>query len=294
MAGLLVILDEFMERMSMNAFRPVSGRSVRLASVAALVALTLLTPRLAAQDDEAEVHPAHIHSGTCAELGDVVLPLNDVTTIGDEAERTGAASAIPVKNSVTVVDMPLQEIIDGGHAINVHLSADEIDTYIACGDIGGAVTTDEGEEENELIIGLGELNDSGHTGVAWLGAEGDQTRVAVLLVEPGSSGGTGIEAAQQGTPGAADAGADAAAESVAVEIKDFAFNPAEITVPAGGSITWTNNDSTPHTATGLDRDALQSGAIAPGESFTQSFDTAGTFEYFCEFHPNMKGSIVVE
>ena len=80
----------------------------------------------------------------------MVAPLTDVAHIGDDAERTGAASAIPVKSSVTVVDMPLQEIIDGGHAINVHLSADEIDTYIACGDIGGVVTTDEGEEENEL------------------------------------------------------------------------------------------------------------------------------------------------
>ena len=67
--------------------------------------------------------------------------------------------------------MPLHDIMAGGHAINVHLSAEEIDTYIACGDIGGAVPTDEGEEENELIIGLGELNDSGHTGIAWLGAK---------------------------------------------------------------------------------------------------------------------------
>jgi plastocyanin len=289
----LALVAEPIERISMNAIGRSFGRSVRLGSVAALAALTLLTPGLAAQDEEAEVHPAHIHSGTCAELGDVVAPLNDVTYIGGDSERTGPASAIPVKGSVTVVDMPLQEIIDGGHAINVHLSADEIDTYIACGDIGGAVTTDEGEEENELIIGLGELNDSGHTGVAWLGAEGDQTRVAVLLVEPGSSVGTGTEAAQEATPGAA-AGTDAAAESVAVEIKDFAFNPAEITVPAGGSVTWTNNDTTPHTATGLDRDALQSGAIAPGASFTQTFDAAGTFEYFCEFHPNMKGTITVE
>jgi plastocyanin len=294
MPGLLVIPDELMERMSMNAFRPVSSRAVRLGSVAALVALTLLTPGLAAQDDEAEVHPAHIHSGTCAELGDVVLPLNDVTAIGDESERTGAASAIPVKSSVTVVDMPLQEIIDGGHAINVHLSADEIDTYIACGDIGGAVTTDEGESEPELIIGLGELNDSGDTGIAWLGAEGDQTRVAIHLVEPATTGGSGAEAAQETTPGAAAAGTDATAESVAVEIKNFAFDPPEITVPVGGGVTWTNNDSTPHTATGLDRDALQSGAIAPGESFTQTFDTAGTVEYFCEFHPNMKGTITVD
>src|SRR5215204_5000625 len=278
----------------MNAIGRSFGRSVRLGSVAALAALTLLTPGLAAQDDEAEVHPAHIHSGTCAELGDVVVPLNDITQIGGDAERTGASDAIPVKSSLTVVDMPLQEIIDGGHAINVHLSADEIGTYIACGNIGGAVTTDEGEEENELVIGLGELNDSGHTGVAWLGADGDQTRVGVYLVEPAAMAEAGAEAAQEATPGAADAGADAAAESVAVEIKDFAFNPPEITVPAGGSVTWTNGDTVPHTATGLDRDALQSGAIRPGESFTQAFDAAGTFEYFCEFHPNMKGSIVVQ
>ena len=107
-------------------------------------------------------------------------------------------------------------------------------------------------------------------------------------------GEAGTEAAQEATPGTADAGADAAAESLAVEIKDFAFNPPEIAVPVGGSVTWTNQDNAPHTATGLDREALQSGAIAFSESFTQAFDTAGTYEYFCEFHPNMKGSIVVE
>jgi plastocyanin len=279
--------------MPMNALRPSITRSIRLGSVAAVAALALLTPGLAAQDDEAEVHPAHIHSGTCAELGDVVVPLTDIAHVGGDAETTGATSSIPVKSSITVVDMPLQEIIDGGHAINVHLSADEIDTYIACGDIGGAVTTDEGEEEPELIIGLGELNDSGHTGIAWLGAEGDQTRVAVHLVEPASTSGASTESAQQATPSAAE-GADAAAESLAVEIKDFAFNPPEITVPVGGSVTWTNDDPAPHTATGLDREALQSGTIAQGESFTQTFDTAGTFDYFCEFHANMKGSIVVE
>ena len=278
----------------MNAPRRSFGRSTRVGSVVALAALALLSPALAAQDDEAEVHPAHIHTGTCAELGDVVVPLTDIAHIGDDAEKTGPASAIPVKSSVTVVDMPLQEIVDGGHAINIHLSAEEIDTYIACGDIGGALTTDEGEEEPELIIGLGELNDSGHTGIAWLGADGDQTWVAVHLVEPTGTSGASAESAQEATPGVADAGADAAAESLAVEIKDFAYNPDEITIPTGGSVTWTNDDTVPHTATGLDREVLQSGAIAAGESFTQTFDTAGTFEYFCEFHPNMKGAFVVE
>jgi plastocyanin len=285
----------------MNISRPSFARSIRLGSVAALTALALLTPGLAAQDDEAGAHPAHIHSGSCADLGDVVYPLTDITPIEGDTDRTGAASAIPVEGSTTVVDTPLQDLVDGDFAINVHLSADEIGTYIACGDIGGAVTTDEGEQDPELIIGLGELNDSGYSGIAWLGADGDQTRVAVYLVEPASAGGPSAESAQEATPGAAQeatpaaaGAADATAESLSVEIKDFAFNPPEITVPAGGSVTWTNEDNAPHTATGLDRDALQSGAIAFGESYTQTFDTAGTYEYFCEFHPNMEGSIVVQ
>jgi hypothetical protein len=169
----------------MNAFRRSFSRSLRLGSVAALAALSLLTPGLAAQDDEAEVHPAHIHSGTCAELGDVVAPLTDIAHIGDDAERTGATSAIPVKGSVTVVDMPLQEIIDGGHAINVHLSAEEIDTYIACGNIGGVVHERENGEGMEITIALGELNDSGHVGIAWLGDDGEGgTNVSVSLIEP--------------------------------------------------------------------------------------------------------------
>src|SRR5215212_11457828 len=209
--------------MSMNVSRVSFARSIRLGSVAALAALALLTPGLAAQDDEAEAHPAHIHSGNCADLGDVVYPLTDITPIGGDSERTGAASAIPVEGSTTVVDTPLQDLVDGAFAINIHLSADEIDTYIACGDIGGAVTTDEGETEPELIIGLGELNNSGYSGVAWLGQDGGQTRVAVYLAEPSSAGGVGTESAQEATPGAAeettpsaDAGAEAAAESVTV------------------------------------------------------------------------------
>jgi hypothetical protein len=66
-------------------------------------------------------HPAHIHSGTCTELGDVVYPLTDVDASGE---------------SVTVIDVPLADLqTTGPYAINVHLSADEIGTYVACGDI---------------------------------------------------------------------------------------------------------------------------------------------------------------
>ena len=169
----------------------VLGRSLRGAAVIAFAALPLLVSSGLAQDatptDAAQAgdgpHPAHIHSGTCAELGDVVVPLTDVAA--REGEQMGMGSGHEVKGSHTVVEMPLDEILDGGHAINVHLSAEEIDTYIACGDISGVVFPDEDDGERQLVIGLGELNDSGHSGIAWLSEDEDgTTEVAVNLIEP--------------------------------------------------------------------------------------------------------------
>jgi hypothetical protein len=163
-------------------------RSLRLGAVIALAALTLLAPGSAAQtpvaDTESEAHPVHIHSGTCDQLGDVVIPLEDVSVPAD-AEHEGAETAHDVKVSQTHVDMPLQDLLDGEFAINVHESADAIDVYIACGDIGGYVITGPAGR-TELFIGLRELNDSGHTGVARLGIGEDpnQTEVSILLVEP--------------------------------------------------------------------------------------------------------------
>ncbi len=167
--------------------RPLRGGA---AIVFATLTLTLLVPVSVAQtpvneaNQAEESHPAHIHAGTCAELGDVVVPLLDVAVPAD-AVREGAEMAHPVKLSQTLIDMPLQEIIDGGHAINIHQSAEDIDVYIACGDVGGSVITDPAGRI-ELFVGLGELNDSGHTGVARLGVGDDpnQTEVSVQLVEP--------------------------------------------------------------------------------------------------------------
>ena len=159
-----------------------SGRSLRIGAVIAVAALSLLVPASGAQTPvaDAESHPAHIHSGTCDSLGDVVHPLANVEAARGDA--VGAESAHPVRTSRTYVDAPLQDIIDGGHAINVHESEDAIDVYLACGDIGGVVVEEGGRQH--LVIALGELNDSGHVGVAWLGEDGDQTEVVVTVIEP--------------------------------------------------------------------------------------------------------------
>ena len=106
------------------------------------------------------------------------------------------------------------------------------------------------------------------------------------------------DASPEATPaGAEDCPTPAAggeAGEVAVDIRDFAYNPDPVEVPVGGTVTWTNQDSAPHTATGRDRDVLQSGTLNQGESYTQTFAEAGEYEYFCEFHPNMNGTVVVQ
>lgn len=78
----------------------------------------------------------------------------------------------------------------------------------------------------------------------------------------------------------------------AVSIKNFAFSPATITIKKGESVTWTNGDSAPHTAT-EDAGAFDSGSLATGAKYSKSFDAAGTFTYHCTFHSNMVNAKVI-
>lgn len=81
------------------------------------------------------------------------------------------------------------------------------------------------------------------------------------------------------------------AAGTAAEIKGFAY-PADLAVAAGGSVTWTNADSAPHTVT-FDDDTCASGSIGPGASVTVRYDVAGTFAFHCAIHPRMTGTLVV-
>lgn len=80
-------------------------------------------------------------------------------------------------------------------------------------------------------------------------------------------------------------------DSVAVSIADFKFDAAEVNVSLGGSVTWTNTDDQPHTATSSGN--FDAGAMDPSGSSTVEFPTAGTFTYVCSFHPFMTGTVVV-
>ncbi len=282
--------------------------SIGGAAAIVLVAATALTATMAApaaraQSDQTP-HPVHIHAGSCDNLGDIVVPLTDIE-LNTAGEVFGAASAQPVEESVTDVELSLSDILASPHAVNVHESADAIQNYLACGDIGGRVV------DGNLLIGLMEVNGSGYSGVAKFESVDNATSVMLFLTSNEEvSGGETAAAAPTTAPAAAATTAPpaapteaavptaepaaAVAEDVPVDIRDFAFNPTPVEIAVGGSVTWTNQDAVPHTATGEDRGALQSGTIAPGESFTQVFATAGEFAYFCEFHPGMSGQVIVK
>jgi plastocyanin len=82
--------------------------------------------------------------------------------------------------------------------------------------------------------------------------------------------------------------------AAAVGIDNFTFNPATVTVKAGTTVTWTNKDDIPHGIAATNNTFKRSQALDTDDSFSFTFTTPGTYQYFCYIHPHMTGTIVVE
>ena len=95
---------------------------------------------------------------------------------------------------------------------------------------------------------------------------------------------------------AAPATSAPAAKTASVTIKGFAFSPAALTIAKGTVVTFTNQDSTTHTvSSGANRtkDGKFDTQVSGGTETTITFDAAGTFAYFCQFHQGMVATVVV-
>jgi len=77
-----------------------------------------------------------------------------------------------------------------------------------------------------------------------------------------------------------------------VSIPGFSFQPQNINVSAGTTVTWTNLDSTSHTVTS-DTGLFDSGSLSNGQTFSRTFNTAGNYDYHCSIHSFMTGRVVV-
>ena len=90
--------------------------------------------------------------------------------------------------------------------------------------------------------------------------------------------------------------ANQSAGTSSVEIKDFAFAPLTIKIKVGRTVTWTNQDSTKHDVAPDSESADFKGSnklLAKGESYSFTFNKAGTYAYHCTPHPNMRATVEV-
>jgi hypothetical protein len=182
--------------------------SVWTSSLVVVAMLALGTSSALAQDATPTTgaeppHPVHIHSGSCAALGDVVYPLNDITTysitssfsFGPAATPEASSLATPLPGmsvtettpvlfSFTHVDANLVDLVGGGYAINAHESAENIGNYIACGDIPPC-TAAACAAVTGVAVALAPVNDSGYIGVARIDADPTGgSNVSVFLFHP--------------------------------------------------------------------------------------------------------------
>jgi plastocyanin len=88
--------------------------------------------------------------------------------------------------------------------------------------------------------------------------------------------------------------AQSAAAANGVSIDNFTFNPVTLTVKAGTTVTWTNKDDIPHGIASSNNAFTRSEAMDTDDSFSFTFTTPGTYQYFCYIHPHMTGTIVVQ
>lgn len=165
-------------------------RHLVLAATLVVGSMTAATVAVAQEETTPASHPAHIHIGTCDDLDpNPVMPLNNIEPItsndddddddqGTDARGVLTASQILFAESDDSDQLSWDDMLAQAHSINVHESEENIQHYIACGEIGGVVVDD------KLVVALHPMNDSGYTGIAILERDDDNIDVEVYLAAP--------------------------------------------------------------------------------------------------------------
>ena len=79
-----------------------------------------------------------------------------------------------------------------------------------------------------------------------------------------------------------------------VEIDNFSFGPATLTVPVRTTVTWVNKDDVPHKVVSADAKDIKSPVLDTDQKFTYTFTKTGTYPYYCSIHPKMTGKVIVQ
>ena len=238
--------------------------------------LFLVSSRTLGQE-ASPARPSHIHDGDCDELGQIIQPLTALTV--PVGQVSGNKDAVVAEAAFTVIPLSLDELLATDHALKVHLSKEQIQIYLACGDIGGTV-----DANGALIVGMKELDNSGYTGIAYLAPAGDGGTSVSVLIAKVLSGGTPEAATEAAQAAAATPAAASEPQLVDVSLTEFAIDM-PTTVPAGNvRFNVANNGAVPHSFV-LEGEGISkrlANNVPPGSSAKLNADLKpGTYTVYC-------------
>jgi plastocyanin len=138
-----------------------------------------------------------------------------------------------------------------------------------------------------VAAGCGDDDDDG-------GGGGEQN--SEQPAEQNGGGGGGEQNSEQPAEqnGGGGGGGEQGGGGAEVKMEGIEFNPAEVSVSKGDTVTWVNEDSVGHDVTGDSFKSGDPGGLQNGDTFKFTFKKAGTFDYVCTVHPGMDGSVVVK
>lgn len=254
--------------------RPMRAGVTTVALLLALLGGQLLMGSSGLAQEASPPRPSHIHDGDCDELGEVIQPLTSLTV--PSGPVAGNADAVVAEAAFTNIPISLTDLLATDHAVKVHLSKEQIQIYLACGDIGGALDAD-----GALIVGLKELDNSGYTGIAYLvPAANGSTNVSVLIAKVLPGGGIPEAAASP----AAGAAASAGPQVVDVGLTEFAIDM-PTSLPAGPTrFSIHNNGAVTHSFVieGQGSEKTLANSLQPGQSAFLNLDLApGSYTIYC-------------
>src|SRR5829696_2158245 len=226
--------------------------------------------------DASPPRPSHIHDGDCDEPGQIIQPLTALTVPAGQV--SGNSDAVVAEAAFTVIPQSLDELLATDHALKVHLSKEQIQIYLACGDIGGTV-----DANGALIVGMKELGASGYTGIAYLAPAGEGGTSVSVMIAKVLPGGT-PEADANAAPAAGTPAADSGPQLVDVSLTEFAIDMPE-TLPADKvRFNVTNNGTVPHSfvVEGEGTNKRLANNVPPGSSAKLNADLKpSTYTVYC-------------
>ena len=218
---------------------------------------------------------------------------------GDDRDNSGSGNADDRGNGADNKDeAPVQingQVPEG--AVEIRIVSDD-----AGGFVPGEITVDLGQTVAFVNAHHDEHTATGSGFDTGLIAPGEVASVTLdtagrfayaCRIHPVMTGRIGVRGADGVVPETQTAARDIPAAATTVRIVNLAFNPAEVTIATGTTVSWVNDDSVPHTVTSTDG-VFDSGIFDPGANFTWTFDQPGSFPYACQIHPQMQGTVVAE